>query len=106
MNDYEQYDIEFNSDLNCSVYQRMRVRWNEDKTVTAFEWRRNPATMEGYGWKRYDVTSVTVDDDGAVGREYFAPAGTTVRCAGVTVRPWGRDVLEVQGVAERHLAIE
>ena len=103
MNDHTQYDIEFNSDRNCSVLQRMRVRWNEDGTVTAFEWRRNPLTMEGYGWKRYDVAAVTVDD-APVGREYFAPAGTTVRCAGATVGMWGRDELEVRGVADRHLA--
>ena len=103
MNDYEQYDIEFNSDLNCSVYQRMRVRWNEDGTATAFEWRRNPETQIGYGWKRYDVSCVTVDDV-PVSLSTFAPSGTTVRCAGATVGMWGRDELCIQGVARRHLA--
>ena len=108
MNDYEQYDIEFNSDRNCSVLQRTRVRWNEDGSVTAFEWRRNPETMESYGWKRYDVARVVVDmvRPGLVSadKDFFAPAGTTVRCGAVVVRPWGRNELEIQGVAERHLA--
>ena len=108
MNDYEQYDSEVNSDRNCYVYQRTRVRWNEDGTATAFVWLRNPETMESYGWRRFDVARVTVDmvRPGLVtaGKDFFAPAGRTVRCAAVVVRPWGRDELEVQGVAERHLA--
>ena len=102
--DYTNYQIEFNSDLNCSVAQRMRVRWNADGTATAFEWRRNPETQIGYGWKRYDVSRVTVDDAPAV-LSAFAPSGHTVRCASATIRPWGRDELEIQGVADRHLAV-
>ncbi len=103
MNDHERYDIEFNSDLNCYIYQRTRVRWNDDGSATVFVWQRNPETMESYGWRRYDVAVVTADGERAT-LSTFAPAGHTVRCAGTVVRPWGRDELEVQGVAERHLA--
>ena len=102
MNDHERYEIEFNSDRNCSVYQRTRVRWNDDGTVSVFEWQRNPMTMEGYGWRRYDVATVTVDGTPVV-LASFAPAGRTVRCAAAVVRPWGRDELEIQGAAERNL---
>jgi hypothetical protein len=101
--DAERYDLEFNSDPAIGVIQRLRVRWEDNGTVTALEWWRNPATMQGYGWRKWAGFSGVTLHGVPMARSDFAPETRTVRCAGADANKYTQRV-ELQGVRQQHLA--